>query len=32
MSVALGVQHEMRMCHIVICVLPGSTLFFHNVS
>jgi hypothetical protein len=28
--VALGVQHAMRMRHIVICGLPGSTMFFHD--
>jgi hypothetical protein len=27
--VALGVQHAMRMRHIVICGLPHSTVFFH---
>jgi len=26
-SVALGIQRAMRMHHIVICVLPGSTIF-----
>jgi hypothetical protein len=30
--VALGIQHAMRMRHIVICVLPGSKIFFHIVS
>ena len=30
--VALGVQHAMRMHHIVICVLFGSTVFFHIIS
>jgi len=25
--VALGIQHEMRMLHIIICGLPGSKLF-----
>jgi hypothetical protein len=27
--VALAIQHAMRMCHIVICGLPGSIIFFH---
>jgi len=27
--VALGIQHAMNMCHIVICGLPGSTILFH---
>ena len=27
--VALGIQHAMRMRHIVICGLPGCTLFFN---
>ena len=31
-SVALGIQHAMRMCHIVICGLPSSTIFFHTIS
>ena len=30
--VALGIQHVMRMRHICICVLPGSTKFFHIFS
>jgi hypothetical protein len=30
--VALEIQHAMHMCHIVICDLPGSTLFFHIIS
>jgi len=28
-SVALGIQPAMRMRHIVICGLPGPTVFFH---
>jgi len=31
-SVALGIQHAMRMRHIVICDLPLSTIFFHIIS
>jgi hypothetical protein len=27
--VALGIQQVMCMRHIVICTLPGSTIFFH---
>jgi len=30
--VVLGTQHEMHMCHIVICGLYGSTIFFHIIS
>ena len=30
--VALGIQHAMRMLHIVICGLSGSTVFFHIIS
>jgi hypothetical protein len=29
--VALVIQHEMRMHHIVICGLPGCTKFFHEM-
>jgi len=29
--VVLGTQHEMHMCHIVICGLYGSTIFFHII-
>ena len=32
MFVALGMQHAMRMRHIVICGLPRSIKFFHFVS
>ena len=32
MFVALGNRHAMRMRHIVICSLPGSTTFFHIIS
>jgi hypothetical protein len=30
--VMLGIQHAMRMRHIVICGLPHSTVFFHLIS
>jgi len=30
--VALGIQHVMRMRHIVICDLPSSTVFSHIIS
>jgi len=30
--VALGIQHAMRMRHIVIYDLPGSTIFFQIIS
>jgi len=29
--VALAIQHAMRMRHIVICNLPGLTVFFHII-
>jgi len=31
-SVALIIQHAMRMCHIVICGLSGPSSFFHISS
>ena len=30
--VALGIQHAVRVRHIVICGLPRSTVFFHMIS
>jgi hypothetical protein len=30
--VALGIQHEMGMSHIVICGLTGFTVFVHIIS
>ena len=30
--VALGIQHAMRVCYIVVCGLPGSTVYFHIIS
>ena len=30
--VALGIQHVMRMRHIVICGQSGSTIFLHIIS
>ena len=30
--VALGIQHEMDMRHIVICGLPHSTTLFYIIS
>jgi len=32
MCVALGIQHAVGTIHIVICDLPGSTVFFRIVS
>jgi len=32
MSVTLGNQHTMRVCHIVIRGLSGSIVFFHIIS
>jgi len=31
-SVRLGIQHAMRMCHIVICRQPDSTIFLHLIA
>ena len=31
-SVALDIRHAMRMRHIVICGLSGSTVFFYIIS
>jgi hypothetical protein len=31
-SVTLSIQYTMRMCHIVIRGLSGSTIFFHTIS
>jgi len=30
--VALGIQHAIHMCRIVICGLTSSTTFFHIIS
>jgi hypothetical protein len=30
--VALSIQHVMSMSHVVICSLPGSTIYFHIIS
>jgi len=32
MSLVLGMQHAMRMHHIVVCGLSGSAIFFHVTS
>jgi len=29
--VTFGIQHAMRMPHIVFCGLPGTTVFFHVI-
>ena len=29
--VALGMRHALRMRYLVICGLPGSTIFFHII-
>jgi hypothetical protein len=31
-SVALVIQHAMRMRHTVICALPYSTIYFHIIT
>jgi hypothetical protein len=30
--VVFGTQHAMRMRHIVMCGLPGYTIFYHIIS
>jgi hypothetical protein len=30
--VDLGIQHEIHICYIVTCGLPGSTRFLHIIS
>jgi len=30
--VALGIQHELRLRHIIICGLPDCTILFHLIS
>jgi len=32
LCIALGIQHAVRMRHIVICGQPGCTIFFHIIS
>ena len=32
MCAALAIQHAMRVRHIVICGLPGSTILFYIIS
>ena len=30
--VVFDIRHAMRVRHIIICGLPGSTVFFHIIS
>jgi len=32
MFVVLSIQHALRMRHIVICSLSGSTIYFFNIN
>ena len=32
MFLALGIQHAMRVRHVVTCGLLGSSVFFHFIS
>jgi hypothetical protein len=32
LNAPLGIQHAISMRHIVICGLPGSSIFFHIIS